>query len=91
LVDFSKLIFSVHHDECHKIIRLLYLILCHQLIETTLMKNFVLGNDALSQGTISPGLSGFYACSGTPSIEINTYLQKSKTTQELEILYFVRK
>jgi len=67
----------VYYDECHKIIELLYLILCHQLIETILMKNLVLGNDALSQGAIDHGLSGFYAYSGTPFIENNDYLQKS--------------
>jgi len=66
----------VYYDECHKIIGLLYLILCHHLIETTLMKYLVLGHNALSQGIFDSGFTSLYANSGTPLIEINDYLQK---------------
>lgn len=49
------------------------------------MKNLVLGNEAVAQGAIDAGISGVYAYPGTPSTEINEYIQKSKIAKELGI------
>ncbi len=49
------------------------------------MKNLLLGNEALAQGSIDAGLSGVYAYPGTPSTEITEYIQRSKIAKELNI------
>ncbi len=42
----------------------------------------LLGNEALAQGALDAGLSGAYAYPGTPSTEINEYIQRSKQAKE---------
>ncbi|NLP56784.1 thiamine pyrophosphate-dependent enzyme [Lutibacter sp. B1] len=49
------------------------------------MKKLLLGNEAVAQGAIDAGLSGVYAYPGTPSTEITEYIQRSKTSKELNI------
>ncbi len=49
------------------------------------MKNLLLGNEALAQGSIDAGLSGVYAYPGTPSTEITEYIQRSKLARDLKI------
>lgn len=42
----------------------------------------LLGDEAVAQGAMDAGASGFYAYPGTPSTEIMEYVQKSKQAQE---------
>jgi len=49
------------------------------------MRKLLLGNEALALGAIDAGLSGVYAYPGTPSTEITTYIQNSRTAKELGI------
>ena len=43
-----------------------------------MQKLLLLGDEAIAQGAIDGGISGFYAYPGTPSTEIMEYAQKSK-------------
>ena len=45
----------------------------------------LLGDEAVAQGAIDAGVSGFYAYPGTPSTEIMEYAQHSKTAAEAGI------
>lgn len=45
-------------------------------------KLMLLGDEALAQGALDAGISGFYAYPGTPSTEIVEYVQKSKQAIE---------
>ncbi|HPV14548.1 MAG TPA: indolepyruvate ferredoxin oxidoreductase, partial [Candidatus Cloacimonadota bacterium] len=42
----------------------------------------LLGDEALAQGALDAGISGFYAYPGTPSTEIVEYAQKSKQAKD---------
>ncbi len=66
------------HDENHKNKKSNNLLLSIQSKNKKLMKNLVLGNEAVAQGAIDAGISGVYAYPGTPSTEITEYIQKSK-------------
>ncbi len=44
-------------------------------------KLMLLGDEALAQGALDAGISGFYAYPGTPSTEIVEYAQKSKQAE----------
>ncbi len=48
-------------------------------------KLMLLGDEALSQGAIDAGISGFYGYPGTPSTEIMEYAQKSKIAEQRNI------
>nr|MBP7464326.1 indolepyruvate ferredoxin oxidoreductase [Bacteroidales bacterium] len=43
-----------------------------------MQKLVLLGDEAIAQGAIDGGVSGFYAYPGTPSTEIMEYAQSSK-------------
>ena len=45
-------------------------------------KLLLLGDEALAQGAIDAGISGFYGYPGTPSTEILEYVQKNKVAIE---------
>ncbi|MDD4148098.1 MAG: indolepyruvate ferredoxin oxidoreductase, partial [Candidatus Cloacimonetes bacterium] len=45
-------------------------------------KMMLLGDEALAQGALDAGISGFYGYPGTPSTEIIEYAQKSKQALE---------
>ncbi|MBU1239714.1 indolepyruvate ferredoxin oxidoreductase [Myxococcota bacterium] len=45
-------------------------------------KQLLLGDEAIAQGAIDAGASGFYAYPGTPSTEILEYVQRSRVAQE---------
>jgi len=47
-----------------------------------MQKLLLLGDEAIAQGAIDGGISGFYAYPGTPSTEIMEYAQRSKETKE---------
>jgi indolepyruvate ferredoxin oxidoreductase alpha subunit len=47
-----------------------------------MQKLLLLGDDAIAQGAIDGGISGFYAYPGTPSTEIMEYAQHSKEAKE---------
>lgn len=51
----------------------------------TLEKLMLLGDEALAQGALDAGISGFYGYPGTPSTEIIEYVQKSKQAEEQKI------
>ncbi|MBN2723909.1 MAG: indolepyruvate ferredoxin oxidoreductase [Deltaproteobacteria bacterium] len=48
-------------------------------------KVLLLGDEAIAQGAIDAGVSGFYAYPGTPSTEIMEYAQRSREADELGI------
>jgi pyruvate/2-oxoacid:ferredoxin oxidoreductase alpha subunit len=48
---------------------------CVSVIENTMKKILLLGDEAIAQGAIDAGLSGVYAYPGTPSTEITEYIQ----------------
>ncbi len=48
-------------------------------------KLMLLGDEALAQGALDAGISGFYAYPGTPSTEIMEYAQQSKQAAESNI------
>lgn len=48
-------------------------------------KLMLLGDEALAQGALDAGISGFYGYPGTPSTEIIEYVQKSKQAIESDI------
>jgi indolepyruvate ferredoxin oxidoreductase alpha subunit len=48
---------------------------CISVIESTMKKILLLGDEAIAQGAIDAGLSGVYAYPGTPSTEITEYIQ----------------
>jgi len=50
-----------------------------------MQKLLLLGDEAIAQGAIDSGLSGIYAYPGTPSTEINEYVQRSKEAKALNI------
>lgn len=50
-----------------------------------MQKTLLLGDEALAQGAIDAGISGFYAYPGTPSTEIMEYAQHSKIAAERNI------
>ena len=50
-----------------------------------MQKILLLGDEALAQGAIDAGISGFYAYPGTPSTEIMEYAQHSKVAAERNI------
>ncbi len=45
-------------------------------------KLMLLGDEALAQGALDAGISGFFAYPGTPSTEIVEYVQRSKQAEE---------
>ncbi|HNV62837.1 MAG TPA: indolepyruvate ferredoxin oxidoreductase, partial [Candidatus Cloacimonas acidaminovorans] len=45
-------------------------------------KLMLLGDEALAQGALDAGISGFYGYPGTPSTEIIEYAQRSKQAEE---------
>ena len=45
-------------------------------------KLLLLGDEALAQGALDAGLSGFYGYPGTPSTEIGEYIQRSPQAKE---------
>ena len=47
-----------------------------------MQKLLLLGDDAIAQGAIDGGVSGFYAYPGTPSTEIMEYAQNSKEVKD---------
>jgi indolepyruvate ferredoxin oxidoreductase alpha subunit len=47
-----------------------------------MLKQLLLGDEAIAQAAIDAGLSGMYAYPGTPSTEIMEYIQSSKTAAE---------
>ena len=51
----------------------------------TKKKMLLLGDEAIAQGAIDAGISGFYAYPGTPSTEIMEYAQHSKEAAERNI------
>lgn len=51
----------------------------------TLEKLMLLGDEALAQGALDAGISGFYGYPGTPSTEIIEYVQKSKQAEEQKV------
>ncbi len=51
-----------------------------------MQKLLLLGDEAIAQGAIDGGISGFYAYPGTPSTEIMEYAQKSKEVAQKGIL-----
>ena len=44
-------------------------------------KLMLLGDEALAQGALDAGISGFYAYPGTPSTEIVEYVQRSRQAE----------
>ncbi len=48
-------------------------------------KMMLLGDEALAQGALDAGISGFYGYPGTPSTEIIEYAQRSRQTSEGKI------
>ncbi len=50
-----------------------------------MQKLLLLGDEAIAQGAIDGGISGFYAYPGTPSTEIMEYAQRSKEVKENNI------
>ncbi|MDA3862483.1 MAG: thiamine pyrophosphate-dependent enzyme [Deltaproteobacteria bacterium] len=48
-------------------------------------KQLLLGDEAIAQGAIDAGASGFYAYPGTPSTEIMEYVQHSKQAEKRKI------
>jgi len=48
-------------------------------------KLMLLGDEALAQGALDAGISGFYGYPGTPSTEIIEYAQRSKQAEENKI------
>ncbi len=48
-------------------------------------KLLLLGDEALAQGALDAGISGFYAYPGTPSTEIMEYAQHAKQAQERNV------
>lgn len=50
-----------------------------------MQKILLLGDEAIAQGAIDGGISGFYAYPGTPSTEIMEYAQHSKEVKEKNI------
>lgn len=50
-----------------------------------MQKLLLLGDEAIAQGAIDGGISGFYAYPGTPSTEIMEYAQHSKEVKEKNI------
>lgn len=48
-------------------------------------KLMLLGDEALAQGALDAGISGFYAYPGTPSTEIVEYAQRSKQAAEMGV------
>ena len=44
-------------------------------------KLMLLGDEALAQGALDAGISGFYGYPGTPSTEIMEYVQRSKQAE----------
>ncbi|MDR2835405.1 MAG: indolepyruvate ferredoxin oxidoreductase [Bacteroidales bacterium] len=50
-----------------------------------MQKIVLLGDEAIAQGAIDGGISGFYAYPGTPSTEIMEYAQNSKEAAEKKI------
>ena len=51
-----------------------------------MQKQLLLGDEAIAQGAIDAGLSAIYAYPGTPSTEINEYVEKSKEAREKKII-----
>ncbi|HRW22320.1 MAG TPA: indolepyruvate ferredoxin oxidoreductase, partial [Bacteroidales bacterium] len=47
-----------------------------------MQKLVLLGDEAIAQGAIDGGISGFYAYPGTPSTEVMEYAQRSKEAQQ---------
>jgi len=45
----------------------------------------LMGDEAVAQGALDAGLSGCYAYPGTPSTEINEYVQASRMAQERKV------
>ncbi len=50
-----------------------------------MQKLLLLGDEAIAQGAIDGGISGFYAYPGTPSTEIMEYVQHSKEAKQKNI------
>ncbi len=50
-----------------------------------MIKQLLLGDEAIAQAAIDAGMSGMYAYPGTPSTEIMEYIQTSKKAQERNI------
>ncbi len=50
-----------------------------------MQKLLLLGDEAVAQGAIDAGISGFYGYPGTPSTEIIEYAQRNKTAKERNI------
>lgn len=50
-----------------------------------MQKLLLLGDEAIAQGAIDGGISGFYAYPGTPSTEIMEYAQRSKEVAQKKI------
>ena len=48
-------------------------------------KMMLLGDEALAQGALDAGISGFYGYPGTPSTEIIEYVQRSKQAIQANI------
>ncbi|HNX36747.1 MAG TPA: thiamine pyrophosphate-dependent enzyme [Candidatus Cloacimonadota bacterium] len=48
-------------------------------------KLMLLGDEALAQGALDAGISGFYAYPGTPSTEIVEYVQRSKQAAQMNV------
>jgi indolepyruvate ferredoxin oxidoreductase alpha subunit len=49
--------------------------------ESNVEKMMLLGDEALAQGALDAGISGFYGYPGTPSTEIIEYVQKSRQAE----------
>jgi indolepyruvate ferredoxin oxidoreductase alpha subunit len=50
-----------------------------------MMKQLLLGDEAIAQAALDAGISGVYAYPGTPSTEITEYIQKAKVVQKLNV------
>lgn len=48
-------------------------------------KMMLLGDEAVAQGALDAGISGFYGYPGTPSTEIIEYAQQSKQAEEMKV------
>ena len=53
-------------------------------------KLMLLGDEALAQGALDAGISGFYGYPGTPSTEIIEYVQRSKQAEAGKIHRILR-
>ena len=51
-----------------------------------MQKQLLLGDEAIAQGAIDAGLSAIYAYPGTPSTEINEYVERSKEAREKNVI-----